>query len=50
MCEFGPYDAAVAMWSCDLAPDDSDFRALSFSCGSVDECYSLSEVEPAMPC
>ena len=45
MSEFGPYDTAVAMWSRHFAPDDSDFRSLSFPCGSVDESYSLSEVK-----
>jgi len=48
VCECGPYDAAVAVWSCDFAPDDSDLRALSFSSGSVDECYALAEIEPVM--
>lgn len=47
MCEFGPDDATVAVWSCHFAPDDSDFAALSFSSGAVDECYFLSEVESA---
>lgn len=38
-------DAAVAVWSSDLSPDDPNLRALSLSRGSVDECYSLSKVE-----
>ena len=33
------------MCSRHFAPDDSDFAALSFSVGAVDECYSLAEVE-----
>jgi hypothetical protein len=45
--ECGSDDATVAMWSCDFAPDDSDLRALSFPGGSVDECYTLPEVESA---
>lgn len=45
MGELGSYDAAVAVWSCDFAPDDSDLSALSFSCRSVDKCYTLSEIE-----
>ena len=42
MRELGSDDAAVAVWSCNFAPDDSDLRALSFSGSSVDECYFLS--------
>ena len=49
MVECGSDDAAVAMGSCDFAPDDSDLRALSFPGGSVDECYTLSEVESIRP-
>lgn len=45
MCEFGSYHTTVAVWSGDLAPDASDLCTLSFSGGSVDECYSLSKVE-----
>lgn len=50
MGELGSYDTAVTMWTCDFSPDDSDFRSLSLACSSVDECYSLSEVEPVMLC
>ena len=48
MGELGSYNTAVSVWSCHLAPDDSDFRSLSLACGFVDERYSLSEVEPAI--
>lgn len=48
MCELGPYYTAVAVCSCDFAPDDSDLAALSFFGGFVYECYSLSEVKPAI--
>jgi len=43
--EFGSYDAAVAVWTCDFAPDDPDLGSLSFSARSVDVCYSLSKIE-----
>lgn len=50
MVEFGSYDAAVAVWACDFAPDDSNLGSLSFPAGSVDVCYSLSEVESTDVC
>lgn len=46
MYEFCPHNTAVAVWSCHLAPYDSDLGTLSFTGGSIDKRYSLSEIEP----
>jgi len=43
--ETGSYHTGVAMWSGNLAPDNSDFAALSFPRASVDECDTLAKIE-----
>ena len=46
MSEFGPYDAAVAVWSSDFSPDDADLASLAFFGGAIDVGDTLAEVEP----
>ena len=46
MCELGSYNTVVAVWSCDLTPNDSDFGSLAFSRCAVDERYTFPQVVP----
>jgi hypothetical protein len=45
MSEFGAHDTAVAVWSSDFAPNDTDLAALSFFRGTIDVSYTFAEVE-----
>lgn len=45
VCEFGAYDARVAVWTRDAAPDNADLAATNLLVSLVYVCHTLAQVE-----